>query len=124
MKQRMEGYERREKREGEKEEWITLRQAVMRCAVLCCTHFLFYICCSKAVTFHNVFCASCSCFKHFIYIYRYRYVYIFIDICMRMYIYIYMCVCVCVCVFVCVVCVCVCDCVCMCGRRRGRREKR
>ena len=55
--------ERRVKREG-KEEWITLRHAVMRCAVLCCEHFLhiyIHICCSKAVTFHNVFFDSCSC---------------------------------------------------------------
>ena len=44
--------ERREKREGEKEGWITLRSAVMRCAVLCCGQ---YICCSKPLTFHNNF---------------------------------------------------------------------
>ena len=29
-----------------------------------------YTRCSKAVTFHNVFFAACSCFKHFIYIYH------------------------------------------------------
>ena len=39
VEQRIGGYERREKREGEKEWWITVRRAVMRCAVLCCTHF-------------------------------------------------------------------------------------
>ena len=54
--------ERREKRDGrrEKEEWITLRRAVMRCAVLCCGQ---YLCCSKPLTFHNgvMFFASRRC---------------------------------------------------------------
>ena len=69
--------------DGQEEEWITLR---LCCAVLYC---------SKLVTFHNVFLAACSCFKHFIYIHK----------CMC--ICEYMCVCVCVCVCVCAFCVCV-----------------
>ena len=40
---------------GEEEEWITLRRAVMRCAVLCCGQ---YICCSKPLAFHNGFMFS------------------------------------------------------------------
>ena len=48
----------------EEEGWITLRRAVMRCAVSCCGQ---YICCSKLGIFHNgfMFFASRSCFKHF-----------------------------------------------------------
>ena len=49
MKQRTGGYERREKKGW----WVTLRRAVMRCALLCCGS-LYFIFCSKAVTFHNV----------------------------------------------------------------------
>ena len=40
VEQRIGGYERTEKREGKKEEWIALRHAVTRCAVLCYEHFL------------------------------------------------------------------------------------
>ena len=43
VEQRIEGYERREKRgEREEEEWITLRRTVMRCAVLCCEQLNIY----------------------------------------------------------------------------------
>ena len=87
---------------------------VLSCAVLCCAvNSIFYICCSKLVTIHNVFLAACSCFKHFIN--RYKYINIYIDIYTCMYIY----MCVCWCAFVCaygVVCVCLCVGVRVCDR--------
>ena len=96
VKQRIGGYERGEERKKKREERrrCGLRCNVLSCAVLSCAvdiYIYIFIYCSEAVTFYNVFFATCSCFKHFININ----IFINIHTCK----YIFMCV---VCVFVCV----------------------
>ena len=107
VEQRIEGYERREKERGR--ERGGLRCDMLSCAVLSCAanNLLFYICCSKAVTFHNVFLHHVAVSStSFTYAYTdtdtYTYTETYTWACT------YTCACAFVCVFVCVVCMCLC----------------
>ena len=141
VEQRIGGYEREEReerrREGEKERRRSgLRCDMLSCAVLSCSVIIYiyiHICCSKAVTFHNVFFFTLlfqALHLHIqiqiqIHIHIHRHIHAHAHIHVHVRVRVRLCACVFVCACLCGVCVCACDCVCcvyvcMCGSRRRR----